>query len=192
MKLIKKTQQGFTLVELIVVVAIIGVIAGIGIPLFKDADNPSKAQALLSTAERVNQSLRQIAKSCSVSSAITSNPLPAASKTVSDVIFGGRANVAAAYQTCYDQSMVKPLTDSSEPGASAGVYNVQGFATTLTGGGTAPLQVGYLLVPDELVLLAAQKFNRSLSALAASDAASPILQYTTASSGTRTVTVIKQ
>lgn len=192
MKLHSFRQSGFTLVELIVVVAIIGVIAGISIPLFKDADNPSKAQAMLANAERVNQSLRQIAKTCGVSSAVSSNPLPAAGKTLSDVIFGGSANVASTHTTCYSQSMVKPLTDSSEPGSAAGVYNVQGFAVSLSDGGTAPLKVIYSAVPDELVLLMAQKYNRTLSTLAASDTSSAVVQYSTATSGARTVTVIKQ
>lgn len=192
MKSIKKAQQGFTLVEMIVVVAIIGVLASFMIPAFKDMDNPAKAQAMLSTSERFAQNWRQIAKACAVSSAVASNPIPATGKTVSDVVFGGRTNVATAYQNCYDQSQVKPLAEAAEPSGTAGTYNVNGYALTPTGGGTAPLQLALAAVPDELTLLMAQKYNRSLSALAASDSASPIVQYSTVTSGARTVTVIKQ
>jgi hypothetical protein len=38
----------------------------------------------------------------------------------------------------------------------------------------------------------AQKYSPGLTALAASDAASPVVQYGTVTAGTRTVTVLRQ
>lgn len=187
-----RISHGFTLIELVVVVAIIGVLISIVAPNVLGTKDGANSQLILKTSSNVTTNLSLISQACGTSTAITGNPLPAAGKTVSDVLFGGSANVAAAYTNCYAQSKVLALTEVSQPGAGAGVYNVGGYAVTLAGGGTAPLQIGYLLIPDTLTLLMAQKYNPSLAALAASDAASPVVQYSTVTAGTRTVTIFKQ
>lgn len=190
MKSMKNTQQGFTLIEMIVVVSIIGVLASFLVPAFRDMETPSKAQAMVSTAEHATQTWRQIAKTCGVSSTIAGNPIPNTGKTVADVIFGGSSNVASAYTTCYAQARVKPLTESAEP--SAGGYSVNAYAVSFAGGGNAPLQVIYASVADEIVLLIAQKYNRNLLTLAASDTSSAVVQYGTATAGNRNLTLFKQ
>lgn len=188
----RRIQYGFTLIELVVVVAIVGILITIVAPQVIGSKDGANAQLMLKSASSVAGNWSLINQSCGTSTAIASNPIPLAGKTVSDVIFGGSANVAAAYANCYAQAKVMALTEISQPSGSAGVYNIAGYGVTLAGGGTAPLQIGYLLVPDNLTLLLAQKYNPSLSTLAASDTASTVVQYSTVSSGTRTVTVFKQ
>jgi len=184
-------QRGFTLLELVVVVAIIGVLIAIVAPNVTGSKDGANAMLLTKTAQDIANQWMLIAQSCGTTTDTASSPVKATGKTAADVIFGGEANVAAAYKTCYKQSKVIPMADVGQPAAGGG-WKVAGYTTTISGGGTQPLKIEYANVPDALVLLMAQKYNPSLDALAASDNTSPVVRYSTATNGTRTVTVLRQ
>ncbi len=185
-------QAGMTMIELVVVVAILGILLALVAPSLIGSKDGANSQLLRQTATSIAQNWMLLNQACGTSTTVAGSPLPGSSKTVSDVLFAGSANVAATYTNCYGQSKILPLTEVAQPGASTGVYNVGGFAVSLSGGGASPMKVDYANVPDELVLLIAQKYNPNLAALAASDTTSAAFQYSTASSGTRTVTFLKQ
>lgn len=191
-KIITASQRGFTLIELVVVVAILGVLIAIVAPNVIGTKDGANAQLLIKTAQNVSTNWSLIGQSCGTSTGIASNPLPAATKTPEDVVFLGLDAVHANYKNCYSQSKVLALTEVAQPGAAAGQYNVAGYQVSFTGGGTVPLEITYANVPENLVLLMAQKYNPKQTALVpAGETIGGVMKYT-AVSGTANVTIIKQ
>jgi type IV pilus assembly protein PilA len=61
MSSIQRTQKGFTLIELMIVVAIIGILAAIGIPAYQDYLNRSKVSEAVSVAGACKTSVMEYA-----------------------------------------------------------------------------------------------------------------------------------
>ncbi len=69
MKTINKKQQGFTLIELMIVVAIIGILASIAIPAYQDYITRTKATKIMSTIGALKLAINECFNDNSVSSA---------------------------------------------------------------------------------------------------------------------------
>ena len=191
-KRITATQRGFTLIELVVVVGILGVLIAIVAPNVIGTKDGANAQLMIKTSQNISTNWSLVHQACGTSTGITGNLLPDAGKTPEDVIFTGISAVKSTYQNCYSQSKILALTEVAQPGSSAGKYNVGGYEISFAGGGTAPLEVTFANVPEKLILLMAQKFDPKITDLTPAGATvGGIMKYTSVS-GTANVTIIKQ
>ena len=69
-KLIKKAQAGFTLIELMIVVAIIGILAAVAIPAYQDYTVRSKASEASSLIAPVKQAIAEAASAGTISATL--------------------------------------------------------------------------------------------------------------------------
>ena len=84
----KKVQQGFTLIELMIVVAIIGILAAIAIPAYQDYTVRSKVTEMINSAGVCKTSVSEYAAA--------TNKLPA------DITASGCSNTTTKYMSTLD------------------------------------------------------------------------------------------
>jgi len=181
----KTAQKGFTLIELVVVVAVIGVLIAIVAPSITGSRDGANAQLLVRSANSIAQNWQMINQQCGTNSAVATSPLG----DMEDIIFAG-TGINAAYQACYTQSRVLPLTEISLGNSSN--YSIANYPVTITGGGTVPLSVTYANVPDTLVLNIVQRYDNTQSTLNAGAITTGAYSYTAPSGGARSITIIKR
>lgn len=99
----KQTQQGFTLIELMIVVAIIGILAAIALPAYQDYTTRAKVQEGVSLSATARTAL---GIACSEGSLDTSTDMNSS--------LGLPAATAYATNSQYVQSIQTAGTDSSE------------------------------------------------------------------------------
>jgi len=150
----RRVQRGFTLIEALVVLVLIGIVAAVASPKILATVNSGKATKMLDIAESGAAAWQNLTMKAGVTTAVTGNPIPAASNTIEDVLFvGGTTTVATTYQPAYTASKIQPMNQSIvKSGTNFVVTGTSNVNVTVTGGGTNPLVFTFANVPEEILL----------------------------------------
>ena len=147
----KKVQQGFTLIELMIVVAIIGILAAIAIPAYQDYMVRSKVTELINAAGVCKTSVAEYYQSkgfmpantsdsgCSDTGTANSAAPTVATDTITVTAVGGLANQLAGNNIFAYQAGC---------GTAAAPATAGGGCATAAGGAAPPIQGWYCAAKD--------------------------------------------
>jgi type IV pilus assembly protein PilA len=113
--MIKKVQQGFTLIELMIVVAIIGILAAIAIPAYQDYTIRAKVTEGIGLADAAKTAVAEAYQSGDMVPGVSSLaagwiPTQTATKYVTSVVVAGTGLITVTYSGIVPQLLNKTLT----------------------------------------------------------------------------------
>jgi type IV pilus assembly protein PilA len=110
-KMLKKVQQGFTLIELMIVVAIIGILAAIAIPAYQDYTIRAKVTEGIGLADAAKTSVAEAYESGDMTgvTALAKGWISTPTKYVSGVTVAGTGVITVTYSAVIPQISTKTL-----------------------------------------------------------------------------------
>jgi prepilin-type N-terminal cleavage/methylation domain-containing protein len=197
----RRLQAGFTLIELVIVIVILGVLAYLGAPLVTDGQKMADAAAYYQTADKIASNWRFAHTKCQISNnVIGSSPITTPANAASHLaMLVDGSSVSATYQACYNSARLEMLNRGGIRG-SAGAYTLNNSAISIanfTLNGTNRVATTYAGVDDSTVLELVNKYGnqagaQTLTALpAVADTTDSGIQFGALGTGTRSLTIIR-
>ena len=193
-----RRQRGFTLVEMVIVVIVLGILAIVAMNSLGNTQGNAQAKALFDAAQKTNNAWMVLRQAGGIPADPTdANPAIQANNTALDVLMEGETFLETSYQSAYEAAGIAPLSDMATittapvAGTSAGAYEVNGFDydMALSAGGDKML---YTLadVPTEIVkVMWEPNMTAAFDATADTTGTGDKIQHTTATGGVHDLTI---